>query len=109
MPVPATVAFEVTELGTSPLCEASAIVAAPWDPSLVLVADNEVSDRLFALTVGEDGRLGGQSTLWLPETDHPRDIEAMAVVGREVLLVGSHGRNRRCRRRVGRERLEILG
>jgi len=72
------------------LCEASAALAAPWDPELVLVGDNEVDDRLFAFA-REGERLVFRRALPLPKEGRPHDIEALAAVGGQLLVVGSHG------------------
>lgn len=90
--VPAA-AFSETPLVAPSLCEASAALAAPWDPGLALVADNEVDARVFAFA--RDGeRLVFRHALDLPKEGRPRDIEALAAVGAQLLVVGSHGPSR---------------
>jgi hypothetical protein len=106
-PAPAAAGGE-RRLGQAPLCEASAAAVAGWDRQLVLVADNEVDDRLFTFRVAADGSLEDQHELILPGSEHPADIEALATAGDRLLVVGSHGRNARCERRPKRERLQIL-
>lgn len=105
-PQPSAAAPAGETLGRPPVCEASAAVRAPWNPSLVLVADNEISDRLFAFRL-DRGVLVDQEPVVLPHTGHPDDIEALAVAGDQVVIFGSHGRSRRCRRRPERERFEV--
>ncbi len=98
---PGTVRAAAEPLGTPPLCEPSAALRAPWDPQLVLVADNEVHDRLFAFAI-EGGRLAARGTWALPNGG-PHDVEALAAAGSgagdaggaELLLFGSHSVNRR--------------
>ena len=75
------------------LCEASAALAAPWDPALVLVADNEVDEQLFAFA-HEGERLVFRRALALPKEGRPHDTEALAAVGGQLLVVGSHGPSR---------------
>jgi hypothetical protein len=98
-------------LGSWPLCEASAVLQAPWNPSLILVADNEEagSKTLFGFTLGDSG-LTGQRELTMPPADaeRPRDIEALARVGDAVLVVGSHSRNKDCEEKPKRQRLVLV-
>lgn len=95
-------------LGHSPLCEASAAVWVPFGPDLVLVADDDVEGALFAFESDRYGRLRGQRVLALPGPDHPEDIEGLAAAGERLVVVGSHGRNGRCERVPGRERMQVL-
>lgn len=97
----------VSLLGTWPLCEASAALVAPWDPSVVLVADNEVHSEIFAFSAEEGGRLTGQRSVALPP-GAPRDIEALASVGDSVLVVGSFSRNKRCEVKRKRQRMMVV-
>jgi hypothetical protein len=89
------------------MCEASALLRAPWTGAPILVADNEISDALFSFTLDDDGFLGDQRDLPLP-AGAPDDIEAMTVIGGQLLLFGSHSRNARCEPRPRRQRIQIL-
>lgn len=98
-------------LGRAPLCEASAALAAPWDSSTVLVADNEVHGRLFAFSgVDGEGRLTEPRSMKIEAGDHGpvKDIEALAHHGDRLLLVGSHSRNKRCCPKKKRRRLQVV-
>ncbi len=78
------------DLGAPPLCEASAVLRAPWAPARVIVADNEVDDRLFLFDL-VDGRLVGQRPLGLPgRKERAHDVEALAWLGNTLAVVGSH-------------------
>ncbi|MCB1036017.1 MAG: DUF3616 domain-containing protein [Acidobacteria bacterium] len=90
------------------MCEASAALLAPWDADLILVADNEVEEQLYAFEV-EDGALRPKVVLAMPAGDRPRDIEALAQVGDSVLVVGSHSRGGPCEAKPKRRRLRFLG
>ena len=80
-------------LGAFPLCEASAALRAPWDQGLWVVADNEVHEQLFLFR--ESGsRLEPAGTIAMPAENRPRDIEALADVQGELLVVGSHSAKR---------------
>jgi competence protein ComEC len=81
-------------LAPRPLCEASAALAAPWDEDLVLVADNERDEQLYAFEI-DDGELAAEEVLQMPARERPNDVEALARLGQEVVVVGSHSRNRR--------------
>ncbi len=98
----------LAELGAAPLCEASGAVRAPWDRDLVLVVDNEIPDRLFGFRVGAGGRLVESGVLDIRAPALPDDPEDLATIGRQLLIVGSHGRNSRCERRPERERLLLV-
>lgn len=93
-------------LGEAPLCEASAAMVAPWDSSLILVADNEERRSLFGFTA-QEGVLVDQRTLSLPKGS-PGDMEALARVGDRVLAVGSFSRNKRCEVKKNRARLLLV-
>jgi hypothetical protein len=95
-------------LGEPPMCEASGAVRAPWDPGLILVADNEISDRLFGFGLDAAGALVGQRAVPLPGGSQPQDIEALAVLSDKVLVVGSHGHSGDCRLRPERHRIAIV-
>lgn len=90
------------------LCEASAAIAAPWDPGLVLVGDNEVDDQIFAFA-REGERLVFRRALALPKEGRPDDIEALAAVGGQLLVVGSHGPAKSGEPRPRRARLAFYG
>ncbi len=93
-------------LGGPPLCEASALAEAP-DGS-VLVADNELQDRLFRFAL-RDGALVEPREVPLPPGHRPRDLEALAAgPGGALWLVGSHSRDARCQVRAKRARLRWL-
>lgn len=94
-------------LGT--LCEASAarFVACPKDPAAgtgdqpcLLVADNEISDRLFLYRRRADGTFGSERAIPLVLEDGSTqgaqvgDIEALEVADGIVWAVGSHGRRK---------------
>ena len=95
-----------TDLGTFPLCEPSAAVAAPWDASLILLGDDEVTDGLFGFVV-RDGRLDDQRGLPLPSGASIDNIEALAAAGDELIVVGSHSRDKQCKPRPDRHRILI--
>jgi len=99
----------IHELGVAPMCEASAALPAPWNRALVLVADNETSSRIFVFHLDEYGLLSSQEELPLPGAKRPADIEAMAVMHGQLVLVGSHGRSGGCKPRPERQRIQILG
>ncbi|MCU0253058.1 MAG: DUF3616 domain-containing protein [Acidobacteria bacterium] len=88
------------------LCEASAVLAAPWSPSLVLVADNEVDDRLFAFA-REGERLVYRYAVQLPREGRPHDAEALTAVGGQLLVVGSHGPSKRGEPKPKRARMAL--
>lgn len=95
-------------LGAAPLCEPSAALRAPWDANQILVADNEVHDTLFELEL-RGGRLEVVGSAAMPARRRPRDIEALAALsGERILVVGSHSRNKRCEARPKRQRLRVL-
>ncbi len=94
-------------LGSAPLCEPSAALTAPWDAEAILVADNEVHDTLFVFRRGPEGRLLDQRQLPMPGQG-PRDVEALAALGRDLLVVGSNSRNKRCETKKKRARIRQL-
>lgn len=94
-------------LGEFPLCEPSAALRAPWDQSLWVVADNEVHEQLFLFR--ESGsRLEPAGTIAMPAQNRPRDIEALANVDGELLVVGSHSARRDGSRSAKRHRMRWL-
>ncbi len=97
----------LAQLGEAPLCEASAVARAPWDPGQVLVADNEISDALFSFRL-VDGRLLYPQVIPMPRKRRPLDIEALATVGQELLVVGSFGRDGGCKAKKKTRRLRRL-
>jgi hypothetical protein len=108
-PVTAAVALQgIAPLGRAPLCEPSAALVAPWDSGAILVADNEIRDRLFVFTRQGEAALGEPLLLPMPSGGRPRDIEALVGVGQDVLVIGSQSRNRNCKRRERRSRLRQL-
>lgn len=93
-------------LGEPPLCEPSAALRAPWDPSTILVGDNEIDDSLFAFEL-VDGRLARERRLPLPAGFRPHDVEALAAAGDDLLVIGSHDRDRRCGEKPNRQRILV--
>ena len=94
--------------GAPPLCEPSAATRAPWDPGVVLVADNEIEEELFAFRLQGESLVDGRPLL-LPPGDLPHDVEALvATDGGELLVVGSHSRNQRCEAKKKRKRLLVV-
>ena len=104
---PAVGAFEPAILAPRPLCEASAALSAPWDESLVLVADNERQEQLYAFEL-DDGELEPDAVWQMPAKQRPDDVEALARLGEEVVIVGSHSRNKACETDDERQRLRRL-
>ncbi len=104
---PVVETFASNILGPGPLCEASAALAAPWDESLVLVADNERDEKLYVFTV-KDGKLVPEAVSQMPAEPRPKDIEALARLGEEVVVVGSHSRNSQCEPKKNRQSLRRL-
>lgn len=101
------VGIEPRRLAARALCEASAALVAPWDEDLILVADNEIRQQLYAFEL-EDGELVPEVTLAIPDGDEPRDLEALARVGDSVLAIGSHSRGGACEERPRRQRMHLL-
>src|SRR5262245_42258188 len=79
-------AFEPKSLEAPALCEASAALPAPWDESLVLIADNERDDQLYVFTI-DSGKLVAKEVSQMPAKPRPNDIEALARLGPEVVVV----------------------
>lgn len=84
----------------SGLCEASTVI--PWHDGY-LVGDNETSDRLFAF--GRDLSPRDAVTLTSPI----EDIEALALDGDRVWVVGSESATKKAKRRPERELAGFLG
>lgn len=103
--VPALASSDVP-LDAPSLCEASAALAAPWDPGLALVADNEIDEQLFAFSRNGE-RLVFRRALALPKEGRPHDTEALAAVGSQLLVVGSHGPSRSGEPKPKRARLAL--
>jgi hypothetical protein len=101
--------FELHVLAAPSLCEASAILATPSDEGLVLVADNEVDDQLYRFAIAGNG-LGAGTVLAMPgpKDARPDDIEALARLGNEIVVVGSQSRNKECVVRPKRQRIRRL-
>lgn len=98
-----------TPLGAHPLCEPSAALAMP-DGS-VLIGDNEVEHQLFVARYA-DGALrdlvGQAFASSEVKADEIEDIEALAGLGGDqVLVVGSHSRNKKCALQPERRRLGV--
>ncbi len=105
--LPAADAAAPTELGAPPLCEASAVLRAPWAPARVLVADNEVNDQLFVFDLA-DGRLVHPRALAISgKKEGVHDIEALAAFGDKLVVVGSHSRNKQGEARPKRARIAL--
>jgi len=101
---------EFTPLPEFPVCEASAIVGQPCTAAgktrCVLVGDNEEEETLFEYTLGPSG-LASKSPPWKRKlADEVEDIEALTLLDGDVIVVGSHGRQKDCTR--DEERLRIL-
>lgn len=72
-----------------------------------MVADNEVHEQLFLFR--ESGtRLEPAGTIAMPSENRPRDIEALANVQGELLVVGSHSARRDGSRSAKRHRMRWL-
>lgn len=109
LPSPAPETIETHVLAPLPFCEASAALAAPWDEDVVLVADNERDAELYSFELAKDGTLKPGEVLQMPAKDRPRDVEALARLGDEVVAVGSQSRNKDCEVKPERQRLRRLG
>ena len=94
-------------LGNPPLCEASGATWFPAQPDLVAVVDNEVHDRIFLFQT-VDERLVFVGELPLPAQHRPRDLEAIAIDGEQLVLVGSHSENSRGEYKEKRHRIRWL-
>lgn len=106
IPAPAET-FAPKVLAAPALCEASAALFAPWDESLLLVADNERNEQLYAFSVqGEE--LVSKPVLPIPGEKRANDVEALARLGNDVMVVGSHSRSSKCKDRPERQRLQRL-
>ncbi len=105
-------------LGHFPLCEPSAarLIECPDDPSrrCLLIADNEIRDRLFFFQLGQAGSvLGGQRELALVKSNGDAmvisDVEALVRSDDDRIVVfGSHSRNNKCQKRKNRRRFAQL-
>jgi hypothetical protein len=90
------------------LCEASALQwhpCADGTPSCLLVGDNEDDDALYLYTVDGAGSLVRATPWRLPMGAAVGDIEALAMVGGDVIVVGSHSRKSNCERDIHRLRV----
>ena len=104
---PAAGPFEPKFLAPSPFCEASAVLVAPWDDDLIVVADNERHQQLYVFKL-KDGRLDPDEIWQMPAKNRPRDVEALARLGDDLVVVGSLSRNNHCERKEDRQRLRRL-
>lgn len=104
VPLPPT---EPRSLAPRPLCEASAALPAPGNDDLVLVADNERDEQLYAFEI-DGGELAADEVWQMPVRQRPNDVEALARLGQEIVVVGSHSRNSSCEVRENRQRLRRL-
>jgi hypothetical protein len=111
-------AFERHDLGGHPVCEASAAVIIPCPhvgERCLLVGDNEEREHLFMYRLGDSGpdvasRQALSFAHLLGELDENEreisDIEALTrLAASEVLVVGSHSRNKSCKARKKRRRM----
>jgi len=98
---------QLKRLGSAPLCEASAIIEDPWEHNQLLVADNEIKDRLFSFLFN-DGELHSQVDIPLPDQNEVRDIEALAHINNQLIVIGSHSRNGQCKTKKKRQRIQVL-
>lgn len=98
-------------MGRFPVCEPSAAVRVPCGEegqACLLVGDNEEEKNLFLYRIPEQERTleaagEGRFSVLLP--DNVGDIEAMAKLGaRDVLVFGSHSRDRSCDPKGSRRR-----
>lgn len=94
-------------LGAAPFCEPSATVPSPWHPGRTIVADNELHGELYTFAL-EAGRLVDPRPLEMASKSKPRDIEALTVVGDQLLVFGSHSRNWLCEPRPKRQRSRLM-
>ena len=102
-------------LGGHSLCEASASTWIPCpddsDATCLLVGDNEVGKKLFVFPF-HDGRLDVEKRQELdttPALSKIKDIEALTTLrSGEVLVYGSHSRNKRCELKKKRRRYSGL-
>ncbi len=111
---PTAAADSLSSLGGAPVCEASTILRVPCHTGAAdcwLVGDNEVRTQLFLYGMADDGRPDTASReavvispVLAPE-DEISDIEALArFADGEVLVYGSHSRNKDCKVRPNRRR-----
>jgi hypothetical protein len=102
-----------SKLGSYPLCEASALVAAPCvlgkGGTCYFVADNERDEYLFQLRLNAAGLLevaDGDGKVKFDGRDaEVGDIEALIANGRLLRIIGSHGRSKSCAIKKKRLRL----
>lgn len=106
-------------LGGFPVCEASSAVltACPDDPArtCLLVGDNEQRQAIFAypfcgheLAVGERSQVDLTALLADADDQQLSDIEGLTRLSSgEILVFGSHSRNKSCKRRE--KRRQFLG
>ena len=96
------------ELGSHPLCEASAALPVACASGLcLLVADNEDDNDLYLFQTEVAGGLRAhrQQRIRLGNQAEVGDIESLAGLGDgQVLVMGSHSRNTRCEPRPKRRR-----
>jgi hypothetical protein len=93
------------------VCEASALQWYPCPdgtPSCVLVGDNEDDEALYLYAVGDAGLLERTTPWRLPMDETVGDIEALAMVGEDTIVVGSHSRKKNCERSTARLRVARL-
>ncbi len=77
---------------TGPGCEISGAARLP-DGRIVL-ADNEVDDRIAIVGLGADRRVDASTAKWVDLGVEVGDIEALASDGATLLVVGSFSRNK---------------
>jgi hypothetical protein len=88
------------------VCEGSGMVLDPLHPGMVLIADNEFADHLFAASV--EGAMSGGSADRVALPFAVEDAEALAADGSRVWVVGSQSRSKSGDRKPLRERIVEL-
>jgi hypothetical protein len=114
--ITARLAQAQTPLQAFPVCEPSAAALVPCEeaaPACLLLGDNEEEANLYLYGIRDRRSLEPASGAFaVPLGDEVSDIEAIARIGtNEILVFGSHGRDRACgpegkRRRFLRARFE---
>jgi hypothetical protein len=112
-----TMAAESDSLGGYPVCEASAAQAIPCPTRpgqrCLLIGDNEIRDALYVYPLNSSGipeidrrnRISLAEPLSSVDDGELSDIEAFArLASGELLVYGSHSRNRICERKKKRRR-----
>lgn len=101
-------------LGGHPLCEASAALAVPCPDSseqtCLLIGDNEIKNRLFMFQVQENEtdplKMLREIPIQVKKNKTASDVEALAALSSgEILVFGSHSRNKYCEPKHKRQRI----